>query len=682
MYATDSYEDVTSEFDAFARDLGPGNVATAPGFQMYDALPAFQIGTPKVDTGSPAEFVPLAQQLAAAKSSFPLDSDAACAELMDVMQCAEMAWHRGHSLPQSVLACAFVESELIKLTSLQLKSPPDLSGGHIEAQAIVEYMNMLGHYEAQSALVPLTQLFCWSLIKAIGVCIDVSEGPGASVITPEEDLHLVRHGLYFLDRTPLQQLIEQLERAKKLASQCGLTLIAERLALRASWLTVLKGKVPKKVANLDRLAKQIEEWEPIGNFQIPEKSDEAQAGAFSKWFTRHCQSRLAMACLRQPLYIPSTSESKKFWLSVVHAIRNFVPVYSISRSVDLLGFFLAFSSRREPPIVRAMARALATDTQILGQATKHWAALDISETLPPQELKSNQNVDQFLAQAGWCYVDLITSFCMNRCRMRETLGALVVSFDSLQVAAAQLDEVLAISASLQAPDGSQVPSMPFSSWTHFRKLQVMLWMILLSFETGVLSPQEVAYTNWYAMRICQHLLTQLGRMRLAFEQYGQGARESPGYNYLVALELESQMLQQMLTAQYMLWIAIDKLRKLPQLPNVSREVQFALRFQAFESVGVPEMLTVTEFDELANSLDVSTALQTAGASAQSVRKLISTLSALATENIEIPLIQRSAIGLSVAVATLVKLGHEPVDVSVTTENFHWYFPVAKISKRL
>lgn len=681
LYTTDSYEDVTTHFDAAARDLGPGNVATAPGFQMYDALPAFQIGTSKVDTGSPAEFVPLAQQLATANATFPLDSDKACAELMDIMQCTEMAWHRGHSLPQSVLACPFIESELLKLTSVKSQSPSNSEGGQSEASEVVEHMNVLGQSEAKNLLIPFTQLFSWSLIKAIGWCMDVAEGSGAAVITPEEDLHLNRHGLYFLDNTPLQQIIEQLERAKKLASQYQLNLVAERLALRASWLTVLKGKVPKKVANLDRLVKQIEEWNAINNTDISKEASKAQSGGAMVWFTRHCQSRLAMACLRQPQYIPSPSASKELWLRIVRAIRNFVPVYSILRSTDLLGFFLAFSSCREPPIVRAMVKALAADTQILGQATKNWASLDISETMPPTALKTNKNIDQFLAQAGWCYVDLLTSFCMNRCRMRETLGALVVSFDSLQVAAAQLDDILAANVSLQAPDGSLVPKMPFSSWTHFRKLQVMLWMTLLSFETGVLSPQEIAYTNWYAMRICQQLLTQLGRMRLAFEQHGQESRESSGYSYLVALELESQMLQQMLTAQYMLWIAIDRLCEPPVLPHVTREMQFALRFQAFESVGVPEMLTVFEFDELAKSLDVSTALQTAGASAQSVRKLISTLSTLATENTEIPLIQRSAMGISVAVATLVKLGQEPINVDVETEDFHWYFPVPKVSKR-
>lgn len=651
LFATDSYEDITEQLRAAAKAMEQGSVALAPGMRMHDALPAFQIGSEKVDTGSPANFKTLASEIEAARSKFPIDqTESNLCAFADALSRAEMAWHAGYSPVQSVLSCLAVEDMLN-----QLQKDP---------QYVVNLLELAEKDEKASGLSFVANVYTLSVILTVSIAVE--QANLSTVIYPEEDLHSTRPWLHLVEPIGgIQMVTEKLERCYKLASSLGYGELVKRINLRQTWINILKQRIPKKTVHLDKMLVSLDEVFPEQD-EASEHPSEDPSGP-NVWFSAGCQVRLDMECLRLDTVSYTSKQARSTWIEIVEGIRRCVPVYNVQRSVDLLGFFLQFSLRQEQAIVRAMLKIMVQPGQFLGQSFKQWVIKDVSETSPPFDnaVFKAKPVERFLGQAALCYVDILTTFCMNRCRIREGLSALIIAFDSLQVAASSV--------------GEADTATTLASWVYFRKLQVMLWVVLLGFETKVVSYREQGYTNWYAFRLSNHLLAHLGRMRRAFELHGNKARESPGYGFLMALELESQTLAQLLTAEYMLYIALHKGVSPPSpiaANGPSEEMLYGLRFQMFQTIGVPTLPTLAEYKVEYEALDVETALRGSANASKSVRGLLATLGPLAAENPEIPKLKKSALGLSVAVSCLIR---GQVYAGLDTEGYHAYFPVPKIA---
>ncbi|KAI0781517.1 Mak10-domain-containing protein [Trametes elegans] len=99
----DGFTDVTDEFAAGAHDMEPEEVLLMDGFTLMDAMSAFEIGEPRLDSGMILEeqrrppFDPLT----------PLLPEEVC-WIMDRAFACEMEWHAGKTLSQSVFTLLFV----------------------------------------------------------------------------------------------------------------------------------------------------------------------------------------------------------------------------------------------------------------------------------------------------------------------------------------------------------------------------------------------------------------------------------------------------------------------------------------------------------------------------------------------------------------------------------------------
>ncbi|KAI0806725.1 Mak10 subunit, NatC N-terminal acetyltransferase-domain-containing protein [Fomes fomentarius] len=99
----DSFEDVTSLFVAAGEDMEPEEVILMDNFTLMDAMSAFEIGEPRLDSGMILEeqrrppFDPLT----------PLLPEEVC-WLLDRSFACEMEWHAGKTLSQSVFTILFV----------------------------------------------------------------------------------------------------------------------------------------------------------------------------------------------------------------------------------------------------------------------------------------------------------------------------------------------------------------------------------------------------------------------------------------------------------------------------------------------------------------------------------------------------------------------------------------------
>lgn len=631
LYATDRYEDVSDALKAETSSLKPGELSESPGFKLYAAINAFEIGNPRMDTG--ANFIPLEKQLTCVPS---VETESDCHSLLNMLVELEMSWHAGHSPLQTLFACPLVEKEAMAV---------DLDDFEIHSWADV------------------ARAYIVTTIRSLELCFELAE-QAYTVIFPEEDLHVVRYDYGMIMKTHPAVFTHLIEKSQKFASNQGSHAIQELLALRLGWYNIVKQRVPKKFVHVDRCLQALDRL-------VEAKDPEKFYANFG--FSEAVQSRAPNACVGHKLKRMSLDEAREQWRGILRGIRDFEPAYHITRSADLLGFYLVFSSKRQLPIVRAVARNLiSSQGDLLGTNARIWAAKDIMETsLPTLDVK-NKVYDTFLGQAALCYVDLLTCFSQNRCRFRESLKIAVISFDSLQVSAAQTDQIAA-EHGLGKKLG-QLPAMELSAWVYFRKLQIMMWIVLLSFETDILQPDEYGYSYWYALQLSQRLVEQLGRLRTYFEHLGH--RSTPGYTYLSALELEAQTLLQMCTALYSVYAALEKLgaiRSVVQTPLSSREMRYALRFAAFESVGVPEQAKYSEYNKVTDQLSPDLCFKLADNAAKGARSLLSTLAKIAQPSEELNLIRRSAAGLGIAIATLQSGNVQ--SIRIRRDGYHWYFPI-------
>lgn len=660
LFANDWYEDITDQFTKDVSKLSNGEMIENTNFRLSDTLAAFQIGTHKIDTGSPSEYKTLSEELLKAHSDYPINDDKRGKEFLNQLVGLEMAWHYGHSLLQTVISNLEVEELIRTLENLKKNNMDYL-------EAIRLYIKSLDLTDVES----LAKIGTVALIKSISVSCNIAGKDGVGALFPEEDLHFDAYGVYLLDDYPLQEVVELVDQARKSASKCGFLEMSKHFEMYSLWLTVLKQKINKNTQNIVRLQKLVEST----------LSEEDEVENVKSYLSRGCQARFNNSSIRQPLVNFSVKDSKNHWIKILTAMVKFAPVYNIERSVDLTGFYLQFCSRQEPAIVRAMAKFLVSENNILSQPARTWCQHDIYEVTPleitPNKTKAKKNKktleSEFLSQAVLCYTDLLTVFCRNRTRFREGLATLVLSFDSLQVSAQKADTQLIVE--------EKEAQFTLAHWTYLRKLQTMIWVIFLAFESDCVSYSEMGYCFWYVHILCQQLLAHLGRMRSKFETAGKNARDQPGYGYLVSLELEMQMLAQLSSAEFMLFIALHKLKPPHQRKHSSDDAVFRLRFQMFDSVAIPEMPKLESYKELYEALDVTTALKGAASGALSVRNLLSQLGSLANDNEDIPKLKRSSIGLGIAVSTVIKLGEQPIEVELQHEGYHNYFPVPNITSK-
>lgn len=658
LFATDRYEDITEEFRREAARLPQGQLAMRDGFALFDAMSAAEIGNPRMDSG--INYVPLEEDLS---HMHPIRSTKDLEDVLDILNSLVMAWLQGYQLVQTVLCCKPVEDVITTVTRLR-----DDSIESVEPELLAQYLSSAADVQS---LEDVLTVYVLGVIKSVHIVYALME-QSSGVIFPEEDFHFNLFGYYYLEHTETSAILAMLDRATVFCKDAdeGLKL---RLELLNQWLRILECPITASTQCHDLALKAL------GVYDSYDRADRAK-----DFVGNGVQSRCSSFVLPSaPVIIPIKSAAEQ-WKGILQAVKNFKSILEISRSADFLGYFLQFSSQRNLPIVRAIIKTLFQEDSILGIPATEWVVRDINElSFPDWSPSSNPALYRsFLNSASICYTDLLFAFCMNRCRLREALITCVTTWDALQVAAEDIDEKSSqakISRELLTQDRKSVPALEFSAWVYARKLQIMLWTILISFELDIPSTWEYSYMYWYAVQLIGELQGHLSRLKSYFEQHGLRLKDQ-SYGYIVSLELEARVLSQLCSANYFTHLAMHKLNMVeaPNLHQTTLELLFRLRFVAFASVGAPEMCSLQQYNRISDKIELEVLFAAAKNSLDGARSLMVTLTRLTGENPEMNLIKRSAIALKLCVSALEnrqKSQNQVKKFTLERNRYHWYFPV-------
>lgn len=240
-----------------------------------------------------------------------------------------------------------------------------------------------------------------------------------------------------------------------------------------------------------------------------------------------------------------------------------------------------------------------------------------------------QKMELFRKRAAQPYLDILRTFCQNRCRVRRTLCHTIRSWDALQADAEEIDQLLrvktqelvALEAAQAAASGvtpgvgpaatmasSVDPSAwPLSAWTYLYKLRQMEWVVQLGFELDVYQPDEYAGMYWYLNLLSKQRLEYSPRIKTHIMRRSEALR-NPGAHpdgqlqralaFIRLSMLDAAVTWELSDALLCLYAALGRLGlvRTPARPYSNDELRYELRMKPFAPVGVPELPSYAEFE--------------------------------------------------------------------------------------
>lgn len=228
-----------------------------------------------------------------------------------------------------------------------------------------------------------------------------------------------------------------------------------------------------------------------------------------------------------------------------------------------------------------------------------------------------QQMELFRQRAAQPFLDVLRTFCQNRCRVRRTLCHIIRDWEALQVDAEEVDELIQIKTK-EAPLRVRVNdaviethSLPLSSWTYLYKLRLMEWIVQLGFELQVYQPDEYAGMYWYLNYLSDWREQHLKRLEAIIQhQRREAVASSPqsldrvarhqldrSVTFLALQRLDAAVTWRLSYSLSSLYAVLARLGlvKAPPRPLSSDELRYGLRMRPFAQIGLPAMPTFAEF---------------------------------------------------------------------------------------
>lgn len=244
------------------------------------------------------------------------------------------------------------------------------------------------------------------------------------------------------------------------------------------------------------------------------------------------------------------------------------------------------------------------------------------------------HMELFRQRAAQSYLDLFRTLSQNRCRVRRTLFHMLQDWESLQVDAENIDQILQAYTEeepLVYPHASGAPpthALPLSSWTYHYKLRLMEWTVQLGFELDVYQPDELAGMYWYLGHLATTRQQHVARIQFFTDAAAAAAaaaaasdtsttnthppnnqqyERSAAYHRLATLD--AAVTRELASAFCNFYTTLHRLGALtpPPRPCSTDALRYEVRMKPFAAVGLPELPAFDAFTAAVTQPGVATA---------------------------------------------------------------------------
>ena len=232
------------------------------------------------------------------------------------------------------------------------------------------------------------------------------------------------------------------------------------------------------------------------------------------------------------------------------------------------------------------------------------------------------HMELFRQRAAQSYLDIFRAFCQNRCRVRRTLFHSLQDWETVQIDAEELDQLLQSYTGekplVYPPSSGAAPthSLPLSSWAYQYKLRLMEWIVQLGFELEIYQPDELAGMYWYLSYLSRTRAQHAERIKF-FSSHSLPASQTPSspprsqpisspttqrtltlhHSHTHLTTLLSATTSSLSTALSNLYTTLSGLRLLPTPPRPygSDILRHELRMRPFAPIGLPPLPGYEDF---------------------------------------------------------------------------------------
>lgn len=238
-------------------------------------------------------------------------------------------------------------------------------------------------------------------------------------------------------------------------------------------------------------------------------------------------------------------------------------------------------------------------------------------------------MEVFRQRATQSYLDIFRAFCQNRSRVRRTLCHAIQDWETVQVDAEGIDQLLQIQLEEQPMvhqtlgAGSDLAySLPLSSWAYLYKLRLMEWIVQLGFELDIYQADELAGMYWYLSYLAKTRAQHVERIKAftvrslddhrARPQGLSAAKEAQflkSLAYLRLTMLDAAVVWELADALVCLYTALQRLKLVvqPPRPYSTDALRYDIRMKPFAPIGLPELPSFEAFTRASAQPETSTA---------------------------------------------------------------------------
>ncbi|KAF7298377.1 hypothetical protein MKEN_01362300 [Mycena kentingensis (nom. inval.)] len=517
----DDFEDVTSIFVQGAAEMQPGEILFRDGFTLHDAMSAFEIGEPRLDSG----MVVHAEQRPPFDPWAPLLPQEIC-WIIDRAFSYEMLFHEGNPLAHTVFTCLYA----LVIPEMHPDYLPSGSGSDTQLIALILRASICG-------LLKCCDLSWRELSK--GYVYDTEDWQSDKCETSLLEGISVQNVLLGLDGA-----IGWLVRGRNVPEPWLTSLIA-RLNLRKTLLQLMNTdifKTPFEFGQLLALARN--HLQTVQTYSVPEPAQGSSAYfAFDPYIARRLNSSIPIRVI--PLPPPSET-----WAAIEALLDGWEELRLLSSTNAVATWEIAGCMRGwlpSPPLrvsyIRSSTQSLFYDgLLVLNKFSPQWM-FDrfFFETLGI----SNQTVVAFVENRSsnkwhpWAdlqrgHFKLITEYIRalwyNPPRKRRFMMKLLVDLHTYYA------RMVAIQVTMpQLPATEIMAHLP--GCVLFWRLSVIRDLVFSGFQLELYAAEERAFAYWYLSQVIDTHLACLDDLLLALEPRSTSAREARfQHSFLTALQ--------------------------------------------------------------------------------------------------------------------------------------------------
>ncbi|KAK1689756.1 Mak10 subunit [Colletotrichum godetiae] len=620
--------DITSKFRTAAETLAPGELVKDGFFTLFESVGALEIMDPKMDSGC-----------LEAEDSLDVDYDVTrpllpeeVLGIIDQLLCHEMAWHVGYPLSQTVLTSVYVESIL-------MPNPATIDDAHFIRDA---------NGTPPAPMHAVLRAYCLGLLKTCG---NVNERIKNEHYYEEEDFVTNTYNRILIDDFSVESVRDVLRDASFILRQLSDSIPKEtidalnnRLLLRYTFLAAIDHTQYRTDPALIRSP-----WKEALDLLPSIKSTHSLGKPVPEACSAKLQRKLASTMPPRPIVEISFEDAFGHLTKMMSDGLEVVGVLDYTDAICLQTYVTTFQAKKPQPLifVRTLLQSfLFKDMQVLGHKSirqlldDDFAIVSLpnsplldranDDVEAPQDprVAIAQNMESFRLRAAQPYLDILRTFCQNRCRVRRNLCHIVRDWENLQFDAEDFDQVIQGLAGerplvYHSAAGQPVEqwSLPLSSWAYLYKVKQMEWIVQLGFELEVYQPDELAGMYWYLNFLAKNRLTHVERIksfvvrslnqaRSASKPSSSSSSSSSGrltpaaeaqytktLAFLRLTLLDAAATESLADALCCLYTVLHRHNLItpPPRPYSTDELRYELRMKPFAAIGLPSLPTFEEY---------------------------------------------------------------------------------------